>query len=51
MDHAVALVQAYLQLNGYFTSAEYPIIASAGRSGARTITDRREAPRHRRRTK
>ncbi len=39
MDHAVALVQAYLQLNGYFTSAEYPIIASAGRSGARTITD------------
>ena len=25
MDHAVALVQAYLQLNGYFTSAEYPI--------------------------
>jgi hypothetical protein len=39
MDHAVALVQAYLQLNGYFTSAEYPIIASAGRNGARTITD------------
>src|SRR5947207_1346935 len=31
MDHAVALVQAYLQLNGYFTSAEYPIIAGAGR--------------------
>ena len=39
MDHAVALVQAYLQLNGYFTSAEYPIIAGAGRSGFRTITD------------
>ncbi|MEA2571750.1 MAG: hypothetical protein QOI24_3751 [Acidobacteriota bacterium] len=39
MDHAVALVQAYLQLNGYFTSAEYPIIASAGRGGFRTITD------------
>ncbi|HEV7238949.1 MAG TPA: hypothetical protein VGQ36_06875 [Thermoanaerobaculia bacterium] len=38
MDHAVALVQAYLQLNGYFTSAEYPIIAGAGR-GFRTITD------------
>jgi hypothetical protein len=38
MDHAVALVQAYLQLNGYFTSAEYPIIAGAGRS-TRTITD------------
>lgn len=39
MDHAVSLVQAYLQLNGYFTSAEYPIIASAGRNGVRTITD------------
>jgi len=39
MDHAVALVQAYLQLNGYFTSAEYPIIAGAGRNGVRTITD------------
>ena len=23
MDHAVALVQAYLQLNGYFAVAEY----------------------------
>ena len=39
MDHAVALVQAYLQLNGYFTSAEYPIVANGGRSGVRTITD------------
>ncbi len=39
MDHAVALVQAYLQLNGYFTSAEYPIIAGTGRAGFRTITD------------
>jgi hypothetical protein len=38
MDHAVSLVQAYLQLNGYFTSAEYPIIAGAGRR-TRTITD------------
>jgi hypothetical protein len=39
MDHAVSLVQTYLQLNGYFTSAEYPIMASAGRDGARSITD------------
>jgi hypothetical protein len=39
MDHAVALVQAYLQLNGYFTSAEYPIMAAAGRNGFRTLTD------------
>ena len=39
MDHAVALVQAYLQLNGYFTSAEYQIIAGTVRSGFRTLTD------------
>lgn len=39
MDHAVSLVQAYLQLNGYFTSAEYPIVAGSGRSGFRTLTD------------
>lgn len=39
MDHAVALVQAYLQLNGYFTSAEYPIIAGTARSGFRALTD------------
>lgn len=39
MDHAVSLVQAYLQLNGYFTSAEHPIIAGAGRNGFRTLTD------------
>jgi hypothetical protein len=24
MDHAVAPVEAYLQINGYFTVAEYP---------------------------
>ncbi|HEX9985622.1 MAG TPA: hypothetical protein VGF69_20355 [Thermoanaerobaculia bacterium] len=39
MDHAVGLVQAYLQLNGYFTSAESPIFAGAGRNGVRTVTD------------
>jgi hypothetical protein len=39
MDHAVALVQAYLQLNGYFTSAEYPVIAGTARNGFRAITD------------
>lgn len=38
MDHAVSLVQAYLQLNGYFTSAEYPIVETSGRE-VRTITD------------
>ena len=40
MDHAVSLVQAYLQLNGYFTSAEYPVVAaSSGTRRYRTITD------------
>src|SRR5258707_12179212 len=39
MDHAVALVQAYLQLNGYFPSAEYPLLAAAGRNGFRPLTD------------
>lgn len=39
MDHAVSLVQTYLQLNGYFTSAEYPVMAAAGRNGVRSITD------------
>jgi hypothetical protein len=39
MDHAVALVQSYLQLNGYFTSAESPIITGAGRRSFRSVTD------------
>ena len=26
MDNTVALVQAYLRVNGYFTVAEYPVI-------------------------
>lgn len=26
MDNAVALVQAYLHVNGYFTVAEYPVL-------------------------
>lgn len=38
MDPAVALVQAYLQLNGYLTVAEFPIVA-AGPDGVETITD------------
>jgi hypothetical protein len=39
MDHAVSLVQSYLQLNGYFTSAEYPVIQEATRGEYRTLTD------------
>lgn len=43
MDTAVALVQAYLRLNGYFTVAEFPVVAHTaspdGRTGLRTLTD------------
>jgi hypothetical protein len=39
MDNAVALVQAYLRVNGYFTVTEFPVI-EASRGGAyRTATD------------
>jgi hypothetical protein len=36
MDNAVALVQAYLRVNGYFTVAEYPVVEAAGH---RSLTD------------
>lgn len=42
MDTAVALVQTYLRLNGYFTVAEFPILAAVGRGdspGLRSTTD------------
>lgn len=39
MDHAVALVEAYLQINGYFTVAEYPVIESLGSGRYATATD------------
>ena len=39
MDNAVALVQTYLHVNGYFTVAEYPIIGSGRHGGYRTVTD------------
>lgn len=38
MDTAVALVQSYLNINGYFTVVEYPILEQRGDS-ARTATD------------
>jgi len=38
MDNAVALVQAYLQVNGYFTVTEYPVLEAA-RHGIETATD------------
>jgi len=31
MDNAVALVQAYLHINGYFSVAEYPVIEAVGK--------------------
>lgn len=39
MDHAVALVQAYLQTNGYFTVAEYPVLARLPGGGVKSATD------------
>lgn len=38
MDNAVSLVQAYLQVNGYFTVTEYPVLEAA-RHGIETATD------------
>jgi len=39
MDTSVALVQAYLHVNGYFTVAEYPVLEAHRGSHARTVTD------------
>ena len=38
MDTAVAVVQAYLQVNGYFTVCEYPVLESRRRK-TRSATD------------
>ncbi len=39
MDPSVALVQAYLHVNGYFTVAEYPVLEALRRARARSVTD------------
>ncbi len=39
MDHAVSIVEAYLQINGYFTVAEYPVIESRASGQYETATD------------
>jgi hypothetical protein len=39
MDNAVALVQAYLRVNGYFTVAEFPVVEVMHRAEYRAITD------------
>lgn len=39
MDNAVALVQAYLRVNGYFTVAEFPVVEVVHEGEYRAITD------------
>jgi hypothetical protein len=39
MDNAVALVQAYLRVNGYFTVAEVPVLEASRHGGYREVTD------------
>ena len=39
MDTAVALTQAYLHVNGYFTVTEYPVLEAIGTRPVRTVTD------------
>ena len=39
MDHAVALVESYLQINGDFTVAEYPVIEALGKQHYSVATD------------
>ena len=39
MDTCVALVQAYLHVNGYFTVAEYPVLEAYRGNRARIVTD------------
>lgn len=39
MDHAVALVETYLRVNGYFTVTEYPLVEVCRYGNYRTATD------------
>lgn len=39
MDHAVALVEAYLRVNGYLTVAEYPVLDVPRHGPVETVTD------------
>ena len=38
MDTAVALVETYLRVNGYFTVTEYPVLEVSRRDGTRTVS-------------
>lgn len=39
MDNAVALVQAYLRVNGYLTVTEYPVVEAVRSGGFQAATD------------
>jgi hypothetical protein len=39
VDHAVALVETYPRINGYFTVTEYPVVEACRSGGYRTATD------------
>jgi hypothetical protein len=39
MDTAVALVQAYLNVNGYFTVTEFAVLEASRRRPPRSVTD------------
>jgi hypothetical protein len=39
VDNAVALVQTYLRVNGYFTVSEFPVLEAMGPAGFRMVTD------------
>ena len=39
MDNAVAIVQAYLRVNGYLTVTEYPVVEAAHHGTYRSATD------------
>ncbi|HUP19704.1 MAG TPA: hypothetical protein VM778_07095 [Gemmatimonadota bacterium] len=39
MDPAVAIVRAYLHVNGYFTVTEFPVLEAARGGSFRTVTD------------
>ncbi len=39
MDNAVALVEAYLRMNGYSAVAEYPFVEAMRQRGHRVATD------------
>jgi hypothetical protein len=39
VDHAVALVEAYLRVNGYLAVAEYPVLDAPRHGPPQTVTD------------